>query len=251
MSIKSTDAIIAAVITIVGISASSWYTANISKETSRYIADTSKDIKFKRIEFEKTWREKDEYQRNLANFLECKSEVRLIRERLSTQLYGAPHREISICTRFLKSQVPHGKIKNYNLLGWFEKYKKEKRSVKFDENETIDLSKKKLFTQVNDCLSVVRNNMAYIKSLLEEYVEIVPTLTTLGSKIDTSFKTSLISNGDKERIVQQYLRFVKTVKPFDGSVPNDIDHHLYDEKNFKILLGKCLKDERNEVIEFN
>lgn len=161
-------------------------------------------------------------------------ELKETRKNLITQLYKEPHREVSVCTRVLAAMYDQGRMINFNIghENFKNEYAKAQAAFKLSDHE-------KEVNKMNDCRSLVRDNMEYIKHLLSEYSENIEEVREMAKKCGNRPVPSLLISTDKQKIEKRFNRFVKYCKPLDEQMGYDFS--IYDERDFQNLLKKCSK----------
>ena len=149
------------------------------------------------------------------------------------QVYSTPHREVSKCTMILQSNTAKdpGNHKQFTL-EFDKKYQNAKDNFKSDT--VIDP-----YLKVNDCRSLVRDNIALIRSLMEEYHESIPIAKQLAKDGRIPFTLNLLTGGDVTRLMKRFNTFSASCKSVEPGVNSDYDETLYDSPSFKNLLQTC------------
>lgn len=169
------------------------------------------------------WRKKEDADKDVTKYLHSLEELNQLRQELRYQIYSEPHRKVSVATRILKTIEEPGSKLNINK-EFFEKLK---------------LSKNQNLLDKNDYRSMCRDNMANIRSIMEQYVEKRPIVSNLAKKTKLDFNHKLLTEGDAERLKRRFTRFKEAVQKMDEGYPDNKDDDLYNQKSFDTLVDGC------------
>lgn len=178
------------------------------------------------------WKLEEKNQKNYEKYSEKMKELSSIKKTLIEQMFSSPHREVSKCTRFLSAMKKQGSNLNINLdfVNYKERYDIQQKEYKLEAkvNEII---------KMNDCRSLIRDNMEYIKHLLEEYSENINETKELAKSCNRDFKPNMLTTSDVPKLKKRYERFVENCKELDIAMENDME--IYDKSPFVKLLDEC------------
>lgn len=160
---------------------------------------------------------RNDYQ-NFRHYLDGKSRLENTRKELMNQLYGTPHREVSECTRILNSTIAKSEGIGSNLISDF----------------------KAQYDKINDCRSLVRDNMAYIRSILAQYETNLNVAQELASNAGQMLKPNLLTFEDEYCLKKRFESFKNCSEHIDKQMYGEkYDSSLYNWETFEKHLVNC------------